>query len=322
MATDSKIIEWVLKLLKKPLLDVSTVVETPWSSVLKINTGNEFFYLKHTPELIALEPRIIQILRDQFNAPVPLVIAHNMELNCFLMKDAGESLRGILKQKFDAALLCRAIEQFTALQLAVSDRLDVLLEIGVPDWRLNKLPYLYRKVISQKDLLIEDGISEVEINELEALLPKLTYLCQKLSDYSIKQTMVQPDFNDNNTLVDELKNITIIDLGEIAISHPFFSLLNCLQQVIKHYGLTESDDAYIKIKDSCLKNYMSFESKKNVLDAFEIAQVLWFVYGVLAHDRLMKACGKEKLMPFPQGKFSRTLKELITACKMIDKFEK
>ncbi len=57
------------------------------------------------------------------------------------------------------------------------------------------------------------------------LLPKASILCKKLSDYSIKQTIVQPDFNDNNTLIDNVSNITTIDLGEIVISHPFFSLL-------------------------------------------------------------------------------------------------
>ena len=92
-------------------------------------------------------------------------------------------------------------------------------------------------MLSQKDILIADGLSEIEISELEALLPKVSNLCKKLSDYSIKQTIVQPDFNDNNTLIDDIsQDITIIDLGEIVISHPFFSLLNCLQQIKKHHA--------------------------------------------------------------------------------------
>lgn len=305
--------------LNEPLVDVTTIVETPWSSVLKINTGRKFVYLKRVPELIALEANIIHILHDTFHASVPSIIAHNAELNCFLMEDAGKSLRGMLKQKFDTGLLCKAIEQFTELQLAVADRVDVFLEIGVPDWRLNKLPDLYKKIISQKDLLMDDGLSKTEIDALERLSPRVANLCQKLSDYAIKQTIVQPDFNDNNTLIDDTcQNITIIDLGEISISHPFFSLLNCLHQVKKHYAFTENEGTYFRIKEACLKNYMNFESKKNVLDAFETAHVLWFVYNALANDRLMEACGKEKLMPFQSGKRSGTLKSFIAACKAFD----
>jgi RimJ/RimL family protein N-acetyltransferase len=317
-----KIIIWAKEILhitnEDAFASSKVIIKTPWSNVIAINTGNELVYLKHTPKQIALEAEIIQILRDQFNAFVPIVIAQNIELNCFLMKDAGTSLRSILKKTFDIELLCKAIDQFTSLQITVADHTDVFLNIGVPDWRLNKLPDLYKKVISQKDWLIADGLSEVEINELEALLPKITYLCVKLSNYSIKQTIVQPDFSDNNILIDnKSQTITIIDLGEIVISHPFFSLINCLHVIKKHYSLTNQDDIYLKIKNVCLKNYLNFESEQNVIDVFEIAHILWFVYGLLASDRLMQACGKEKLMSFQRGKLSLALKEFIALCKKI-----
>ncbi|HAU1236255.1 TPA: aminoglycoside phosphotransferase family protein, partial [Legionella pneumophila] len=87
------------------------VLNTPWSYVVRFDTSDGYIYLKHTPELFALEPIIIQILHEQFHASVPIIIARNEELNCFLMKDAGKPLRVILKQKFDEALLRRAIDQ-------------------------------------------------------------------------------------------------------------------------------------------------------------------------------------------------------------------
>lgn len=311
----SKTIQWAETALQQTKLNTEIVVQTPWSSVVRIKTGNELFYLKTTPVRIALEANIIQLLHDQFHAPVPKVIAHNSELHCFLMKDAGISLRSILKKKFDTDLLCKAIEQFTALQITVADYVDNFINIGVPDWRLNKMPDLYGQAILQKDLLMADGLSEFEVNELEKLHPKITDLCEKLADYAIKQTIVQPDFNDNNTLIsDNSQNITIIDLGEISISHPFFSLLNCLYQVRKHYALTEDDHDYLQIKHACLKNYMKYESEKNVADALEIANVLWFVYGLLAHDRLIHACGQEQLLSFQRGRLSEMLKELIAVC--------
>jgi hypothetical protein len=85
------------------------VQDTPWSYVIRFATSDGFIYLKQTPQQLALEANIIQALSDQFRAPVPTVIAHNTELNCFLMKDLGKSLRSILKQNFDEALLCKAI---------------------------------------------------------------------------------------------------------------------------------------------------------------------------------------------------------------------
>lgn len=316
---NKEIIKWSCKYLSSHKYTLKNkqpenVQNTPWSYVVRFDTSDGYIYLKHTPELFALEPTIIQILHEQFHASVPIIIALNTELNCFLMKDAGKPLRVILKQKFDEALLCRAIDQFTLLQIAVADHVDVFLDIGVPDYRLDKLPSLYKELISQKDLLAAEGLSEVEISKLVALLPKVFNLCKKLSDYSIKQTLVQPDFNDNNTLIDEVsKKITIIDLGEIVISHPFFSLSNCLEQIKKHHGLTDKDGTYLRIKDACFKNYMNFfESKEHLLDAFTTAQLLSSVYAISYQYRFMIACGKEQLISFQHWKLSNLLKEFMS----------
>lgn len=172
--------------------------DTPWSYVVSFSTSDGTIYLKHTPKLLALEPLITQILHDQFDASVPEIIAHHAELHCFLMKDAGRPLREILKKRFDVTLLCKAIDQFTSIQLAVADHVNIFLDIGVPDWRLDKLPYLFTQLLEQKDILTADGLSELEISELETLSPKVSDLCQKLSEHVIQQTIVQCDFHDNN----------------------------------------------------------------------------------------------------------------------------
>lgn len=296
-----------------------SVQNKPWSYVVRFATTDGYIYLKRTPKLIALEADITQILHDQFHAPVPEVIALNAELNSFLMKDAGSALRPILKEQFKAELLCKGIHQFTSLQLDVADHVDVFLDIGVPDWRLDKLPSLYMQLIAKKDILIADGLTEIEISELEALFPKITRLCEELAGYRIKQTIVQPDFHDNNLLIDDMENITIIDLGEIVISHPFFSVINCLRQTKKHHALRDADDAYLQIMDACLENYVNVESKKRLLDALVIAQILWFAYGALANVRLMEACGIATLMSFQPGRLSSELKELLVACGAINR---
>lgn len=292
------------------------VQNTPWSYVVRFATSDGYIYLKHTPKLLALEATITQILRDQFHASVPEVIAHNAELNCFLMKDAGRPLREILKQQFDTALLCKAINQFTSIQLAVADHVNIFLDIGVPDWRLDKLPDLYNQLLLQKEILIADGLSEKEISELETLLPKVVNLCKKLSDYSIKQTIVQCDFHDNNILIADIsQDITMIDLGEIVISHPFFSLVGCLRQAKKHHALTDKDDTYLRLMDACLKNFMTFESKKHLLDAFAIAHILWILYEALAQYRLRVACDEARFMSFQRhGRLSGSLKEFMAVC--------
>ena len=314
-------ITWAINVLKNSGYLIQQAIpekiqSTPWSEVYRFATDQGLVYLKMVPPALALEAKITTLLHDQFHAAVPEVIASNTELNCFLMKDAGRPLRDLLKQQFDTALLCKAINQFTSIQLAVADHVNIFLDIGVPDWRLDKLPDLYRKLLSKKDILIADGLLEIEISELERWHPTVSDLCKKLSGYSIKQTFVQCDFHDNNILVNGmLQNITFIDLGEIVISHPFFSLIGCLRQAKLHHVLTEEDHAYLQLMDACLKNYMTFEPKKYLLDAFAIAQTLWLVYEALAQHRLMLACDKARFMSFQRhGKLSDRLKEFMTAC--------
>jgi hypothetical protein len=322
-----KIIQWACQYLSSHGYTLESnlpenVQNTPWSYVIRFATSDGYIYLKHTPKLLALEASITQILHNQLHAPVPKIIAHNVELHCFLMKDAGQPLREHLKQQFDTALFCKAIDQFTSMQLAVADHLNIFLDMGVPDWRLDKLPDLYIQLLLQKDVLIADGLTKQEISELENLLPKVCNLCQRLSAYAIKPSLVQPDFNDNNTLIADVSgDITIIDLGEIVISHPFFSLINCLQQAKKHHALTDKDDRYQQLTDACLKNYEIFASKKQLLEAFEIARVLFFIYGALSNYRLKVACDKGRLSASSfqgHGRLSIPLKKFMTACITID----
>jgi RimJ/RimL family protein N-acetyltransferase len=316
--TDAKIIAWAKKTLKvsdnKAFTSSRAVISTPWSTILEINTGKDFVYLKHTPRLLALEPAIIQFLHDQFQVNVPEVIAHNDELNCFLMKDAGKPLRQFLKQQFDVALFSKAIDQFTSIQIAAQNQVDAFFDIGVPDWRLDKLPDLYQQLISQKQLLISDGLSKNEIRQLETLPALVSKLCIKLSSYCIPPSIVQPDFSDNNLLIaNTSQDITLIDLGEIVVSHPFFSLIGCLFQIKKHHALTDKDDHYQQLKNACLENYLHFKPKKSLLEAFSIASRLHFVYRALSTYRLMIACDIEKLKAVVPNRLSGILKEFITA---------
>lgn len=285
-----------------------SIKQTPWSNLVRFKTQQGNIYLKQTPAKLAMEPDITKALHSQFRATVPEVIAVNQHLNAFMMKDSGGPLRHVLKENFDVALMQKAIEQFTAMQMSVADHLNIFLELGVPDWRLDKFTGLYTEILSQNYLLQTEGLTYLELNDLKHLIPRISDLCHKLSQYNIKQTIVQPDFHDNNILIDDHSKImTFIDLGEIVISHPFFSLISCLRQLERHHGLTDSDS----LEKIGLIPYSKDESETNLLDAYVIASELWLVYEVLCQYRLMNVCGRSKIMEYQPKKLGNTLKEFI-----------
>ena len=110
------IIKWATDVLiskgYSPQYSPEIIQETPWSNVFRFSTSQGNIYLKQPVPLLAQEAKILQLLADQFNANVPVVIAINDDLHCFLMKDAGLSLRQYLKTAPHPDLLCQSIKKF------------------------------------------------------------------------------------------------------------------------------------------------------------------------------------------------------------------
>lgn len=100
-----------------------TIQTTPWSSVNRFSTTSGYAYLKQTPPTLSLEPIIMQFLHTHLQTSVPIVIAMNKDLDCFLMKDSGKPLREFLKNNFQPDLLHQAIKQYTKIQEATKEHL-------------------------------------------------------------------------------------------------------------------------------------------------------------------------------------------------------
>lgn len=265
-----------------------TLLSTPWSTVIRYPTSAGNVYLKETAPSLSLEPHIIRLLEEKFNANVPIVIAINDDLHCFLTKDAGMSLRKMLKTEFSPVLLCQAITQFSAIQRSTEDYIEMFIKMGVPDWRLDKLPLLYEEMILHTDFLKSEGITDNELKLLHNLSSNFIAKCRLLSDYGISETLGFHDFHDNNILIDpDTQKMTFIDFAETAIIHPFFPLYTCLWQSIKHHGVKYGDKTYQKLQDACFENWLGLETRDRLLEAFSIVQQLWSIYSALDCYRVM-----------------------------------
>lgn len=264
------------------------LLETPWSTVIRFSTSQYDVYLKKMPPAISLDPKIIQLLTNKCQASVPVVISINDSLHCFLMKDAGLNLRAYLKSEFQPDLLCQAIKAFTTIQRSTENHIESFLALGVPDWRLDKFSKVYDHIIKQADFLKADGMTDNELKILQDLSPNVAEQCVLLSQYQIPETLVQPDFNSNNILFDPgTKKMTLIDLGETVISHPFFSLHNFLYQATIHHGVKEGDQIWHQLQNACFENWLELATKKRLLEGFMLAKKLWHIYCAFGSYRLM-----------------------------------
>lgn len=303
MNNQTQIIEWGTDYLTSQgyTIHQSPVIllSTPWSNIIRFSTSKGNFYLKQTPLAIFVEPKIFQILHDQFQASVPFVIAINKNLHCFLMKDGGQSLREYLKADFQPSFLYQAIKEYAAIQRSTEDQIEQFLSLGIPDWRLDKLPRLYDHIITQVDLLKNDGLTDQELQLLQDLSPKFSAQCQLLSQYQVPETLGIYDINTNNVLIDpNTKKLTFIDLGEAVITHPFFSLHTYLNQAITHHSVKEFDQTYNQLQEACFENWLGLASRHQLLEAFNLAKKFWPIYSVLSMNRLINVIGLKAFNSF------------------------
>lgn len=284
------------------------IVNTAWSVVYRFATHRGAIYLKKVPPPLFLEVLIIKILATQFKAKVPHLIADNPEHHCFLMQDAGIPLHDVLKENFNLEWLMQALQDYTALQLKTSDRIDFLIAEGLPDWRLEKLPQRYRSLLNEEKLLLADGLSHVEIEKLRGLEEKLLSICEQLSQYSIPETLSHCDFHDKNILIDtQTHQTTLIDLGEVSITHPFFSILNYLHRAQENFQISEKQHHFIQ--EMALEPWLSFESKDRMLEILNLIQQCWSIHAVLGEYHLIQSVAPlHRKTLSTQGRFANKLR--------------
>ena len=307
-------IRWARHILEKNghslhKLPPECIQDTPWSTVYCFETEHGTFFLKIVPPALTLEAKIIAILQQEFNAPVPELIADNQELHCFLMMDAGIRLYDYFTKAFQADYLIQAVQDYSTLQIATSQKIEKFLEKGVPDWQLEKLPILYQALISQEKLLSEDGLNQDELNKLKQLAPKFTTICEKLSRYKIQDAFGHADFHDKNILIDtKTGKTTLIDLGEVVITHPFFSLLNCLHRTKENFSL--SNEQYEQLQIHSLKPWFVLETQENVFAILALIQQCWSIHAVLGELRLLNSVANFEIL-HRQGRLANKLRVWI-----------
>jgi len=281
---------WAIETLKKQGYDLNAdpalVQQAPWSEVTRFSTPHENFYLKKTPSALLLEIEVIQTLKKDFHISVPTIIANNPEEHCFLMNDAGIPLRAFFKEGLNADIFTKTLENYANFQSISANNLPRFFDIGVPDWRLAKLPFLYQELVNQETVLQQFGLTNEEINQCQDLSEHFQNICEKLGAYNIPNTFGHCDFHDNNVLIHpETHQTTMIDLGEVVVTHPFFSLLNMLNHVKESCNLTLQQ--VDELQQQALKPWLKLESLSNMQTMMTLIQQCWLIHAILGIYRLM-----------------------------------
>jgi len=221
---DAQMLLWARQALGVPEAREEWIVKTPWSAVVALHTTDTVYYLKRTAPDLFIEAAVIDTCRKLCGInDIPEIIAQNDALHCFLMNSCGDaSLRTLSRDCFQMDLFLQALAQYRAFQQATAPHVSAFLDRGVPDWRLAQFPALYEALISDDAFLAAQKLNAEQIRQLRQGVPKLPAICAELAGFGIPECLNHSDLNDNNILVTEATGaVSIIDLGETAVDHPF-----------------------------------------------------------------------------------------------------
>lgn len=317
MHNSQQILTWAEHTLTKhgyTIIDpLEMVREVPWSKVWRFRTSQGWVYLKQMAKPFAIEPILMQFLRKNLAADVPHVIEMDFSLSCFLMNEAGTTLRDNLKKDYQTSLVCHILKSYAKLQSQSIEHVNALLTLGVPDWRLAKLPTLYRQLIDQTDVLIADGLTKTEVTTLQHLFSAFCELCVQLAEYKIPETLEHGDFHDNNILVRQ-QDILFNDWGDATISHPFFSLASWLNSALRHHSLQKADPRTLILQNAYLEMWQDYASFDTLREIFSLVKKIRHIQFTLNFSRVKMCEGMEKFEQF-NGYMAQALRDFIALFK-------
>lgn len=207
----------------------------PWSTVLRLPTGEGWVYLKAPGPGTAYEGALLQAFAGYGVPHVPRPLAVHPERGWLLLPDGGRTLREALvldpgRASVEWEVL---LPRYAALQRAV----EGLPLPGLPDRTPVRLPGLLDGLLStvpvDPDLL----------PDLRRLEPRFAGWCSELAD--VPPTVQHDDLHGGNVFVQRGAHV-VFDWGDACLAVPFASLLVVQRSLSGRIDLRRLRDCYLE----------------------------------------------------------------------------
>ncbi|HSS68770.1 MAG TPA: phosphotransferase [Nocardioidaceae bacterium] len=202
-----------------------------WSTVMRVPTDQGDVWFKANMDVLRHEAAVASLLSaDQPDLVAP-PLAVDLNTGWMLMSDAGRRLREVIPEERSLHRWLDVLPRYAELQIAFSDRVDELLDVGVPDLRMATLPAKYERLVTEID--VEQRFRDA--------VPHVRALCERLSEFGVPETIQHDDLHDGQVFVRDGSEL-VMDWGDACVSHPFFTLSVTLEGVIA-WGLDDEEDS-------------------------------------------------------------------------------
>lgn len=189
--------------------------------VLKAPTDAGDLFFKAVPPTFFREVSVTRFLAELFPENIPTIVAANEAERWMLLRDFGQAVLG---ESNNAADWERALRDFAALQVTMTQHIDALLERGAQDFGMGVLAEKLDVLLADDTVLTPDAyITAEEIEQARRLAPRIRALIAELDSYGLPPTIVHSDFHLWNTAVQDGR-IIFFDWTDTSVGHPFFDM--------------------------------------------------------------------------------------------------
>jgi phosphotransferase family enzyme len=283
--------EWIRAETEHHSIHITGEIEQPhalaWSTVMRIPSDHGTVFFKATSGETIYGAALTQKLATWYPDCMPELIALDIARGWMLMRDGGDQLRASIRPTKDIQPWKPVITRYAELQIGLADHIPEILSLGIPDYRLAKLPALYAKLLEDEASLMidqEKGLTSAEFQQNQSLIPRLKKICADLAAFGIPESINHGDFHDGNILLRDGR-ITFFDWGDASVTHPFVSLRTFF--VSMEISLEMKDDyppatpEMMALLDQYLEKWEKFAPKEELLKAYVLSRPVASVVSAL-----------------------------------------
>jgi Phosphotransferase enzyme family len=243
---------------------------SPVHFLLEVQTTAGRFYLKGVRRRLASEqPLTCALARWQPNCLPEIVAADNSRL-WWLMRDIeGQRLDNIP----DVRRWEEALRNYAELQINCAERIQELLILGCPDYRLPALAGQIDWLFTTAAELKAAYSCAVNDNGLDyhALAFRLKELCSRLADYGLPSSIGHGDLNTGNIIITD-ERCVYIDWATGYVGHPFLSAAGFPEYAA--HKRPELKEERSRLRQAYLEPWSAFLGMDDLQKAYQISKPL------------------------------------------------
>jgi hypothetical protein len=248
--------------------DVTQPHLEPWSTVLTAPTTNGRVWLKAMVEETRFEITLYDVLVRVAPDHVLHPIASDHERGWLLLPDGGLSLADRFTGDGLVEAMVKALPQYASIQIALSDRSQTLLEMGLADLRPPVLPERFDHALARFDGTALGGF-------LASLQADYLAWCDVVTDSPLMATLDHNDLHPWNILGvdpapgDGTTPAIIYDWGDSVVADPLGSAAIPISRVRKMVRLDEANPEVRRMRDAYLEPFTDVADRSDLVELFD-----------------------------------------------------